>query len=741
MRKSLIVLCLLLLAACSQSQGGQATDTPTLAPTSTLPAPQVRTTRVPDAALALTTFLDAWRGGEYEAMYALLAEASQAEVSLEAFTALYRDAGVQLALADLTYTLGERQITPQTADIQYQVEIQSSLINPITTSNRVSLLLENGGWKLVWNPGLILPQLAANSRLRLDLVVPERGQIYDRNGQLLAGQAEAVAVGFYPDYLDPERADNIVGLLARLTGRSAMGITGLYINYPPGTVGYLPLGEVAYSENKNLVQLLSDVTGVVAEPYTARFYPGSGAAPHTVGYVSSLQQGEEVERYLKLGYRVDAAIGRDGIEAWGEEILAGKNGATLYLVDAEGRPQELLGERPSQPAQVITTTLEADFQLGVQKAIEGFNGAIVVMERDTGRVLAMASAPGFDPNAYQTANFNWNTQLASILPEAGYNRAAQGQYPLGSVFKLITAAAGLESGRFTAESTYDCQYVFEELPGTPLYDWTWERFQKDGQTRPSGLLTLPQGLIRSCNPWFYHIGLDLFNAGLGKNISEMARGFGLGQKTGIEGVPEEAGNIPEPATSLDATNIAIGQGEVLVTPLQVARFIAALGNGGTLYRPQLIEAYGPPGGAPVFQFKPEVVGQLPVSDANLEIIRQAMRGVAINKKPMGTAYLVFAGFSIPVYGKTGTATSSQTEPHAWFAGFTGAENAKRPDIAIAVVIENQGEGSQWAAPVFRRVVELYFNGEPGRLYPWERVIGVTDTPTPWGFELTPTAEE
>jgi penicillin-binding protein 2 len=183
-------------------------------------------------------------------------------------------------------------------------------------------------------------------------------------------------------------------------------------------------------------------------------------------------------------------------------------------------------------------------------------------------------------------------------------------------------AAALESERFTPESTYDCQYEFTELPGLPLFDWTWDHFQEDEETLPSGILTLPQGLIRSCNPWFWHIGLDLFNSGLTKSIAEMSRGFGLGSETGIEGVDEEAGNIPEPATAVDATNLAIGQGDMQVTPLQVARFIAAMGNGGTLYRPQLIEKIAPAGGAATFTFKPDAQDTLPIKPSTLQTIRK-----------------------------------------------------------------------------------------------------------------------
>jgi cell division protein FtsI/penicillin-binding protein 2 len=348
---------------------------------------------------------------------------------------------------------------------------------------------------------------------------------------------------------------------------------------------------------------------------------------------------------------------------------------------------------------------------------------------------------------FEATNYNRQfliDQIFNPITTPTLNRAIQGQYPLGSVFKIITMAAGLESGLYTPETVYNCGYFFTELQGLQLQDWTYERFQQDGKTPPSGLLNLPEGLMRSCNPYFYHIGLDLYNQGLVTAVSDMARAFGLASLTGIELPDEKQGFIPDPNSQIDATNGAIGQGDTQVTPLQVARFIAALGNGGTLYKPSVIERITPPDGEPSYVFQPEAQGTLPLSDDTLQVIQDAM--VRVVEDPRGTARHRFANIGVKIAAKTGTA-QTVGKPHSWFAGYTFSERENRPDIAVAVLVENVGEGSDYAAPIFRRVIEIYFSGQPLTQYWWESQIGVartstpdvTDTPEPTPTE-TPQAE-
>jgi len=212
-------------------------------------------------------------------------------------------------------------------------------------------------------------------------------------------------------------------------------------------------------------------------------------------------------------------------------------------------------------------------------------------------------------------------------------------------------------------------------------------------------------------------------------LSDMALGFGLGAETGFE-IGEATGNIPEQAdTCVENVQMAIGQGEILVTPLQVAVFMAAMANGGTVYQPALVDRIEPASGDPTVTFSPTIKGKLPISDETLQIVTEALRMVVA--EPRGTGYWVLQGLDVSVYGKTGTAETTGVS-HAWFTGFTRQNAPERPDIAVAVIIENGGEGSEMAAPVFRRAVSLYFSNyqDPSGLMPWEVEPYVPQQPTP-----------
>lgn len=723
----LFLLLTVMLSACE-------VDLTRLLPVSTLPGPTPTTQLIhqpvpPGAVEAARSYLDAWITEDYPRMYVLLSSLSQDAISEDELTQRYREVAYTAVLTNkenerpISYEILSSLIKPETAQISYRVVLHSVLFGNIQRDTLMSLRLENDDWRVQWDDTLILPEMAGGNRLRLEYRTPARGNLYDQKEQALVAQSSAVALGINTIELDPGNDQILVDYLVEMSkGQFKEEALKEKIQEYRTRGWYLPVADFATETVIEYDKELQIIPGVIMQPYRSRYYFDGGpisAAPHITGYMGPIPL-HELEDYRRLGYSIDDRVGRGGLELWAEAFLAGKKGGSLYVVTPSGGIVTKLAETPAVPAQSVFSTIDKDFQEEVQKALTGMRGAVVVIEKETGRVLAMASSPGFNPNLFEPTNFNSELLSSTLYSDDNplLNRATQGQYPLGSVFKVITMAAGIESERFRANSEYQCGYFFREIPGVTLNDWTYEYYLQDGRTQPSGQLTLSMGLTKSCNPYFWHVALDLFNRGLTTAVSDMALGFGLGARTGVE-LPEAAGRIPVPTSQIDAANFSIGQGETLVTPIQVANLMAAVGNGGTLYRPQLIERIVTPDGENSQSFTPEVISKLPVSESTLAAIHEAMVAVV---GPQGTARSVGAylnSYNIPAAGKTGTAQSGGIRPHAWFAGYTYADREGQPDIAVAVVIENGGEGSMIAAPIFQGVVKLYFYGPPRNIFPWE----------------------
>jgi penicillin-binding protein 2 len=696
-----------------------------------LPTPQSQVTSVPDVDGLAESFLKAWQAGNYSSMYQQLSSSAKQSFSLEDFTAYYEETATNATLQSIDVEVLTTTLNPDSAVAKYKVTYNTSLFGSFDREMDMPFAWENGGWLVNWNSGLIMPELGSGSHLSLEVLNNERGAINDRNGEPIADETTAWSLAIIPNQIEEGKEGQLLNILTKLTGKTQESIQASYDDLRL-TDWYVAVGEASDEDVQANWDTLVSLGGLQMSQYQTRYYYDGGIAPQAIGYVLSIPA-DEVDAYKEKGYQGDESVGQAGLEKYAEDALAGKPAANLYVVDANNQVTSKLNQADSRLAQNITTTLDKNLQIQAQNAIMGFKGAVVVMEVDTGRILAMASSPGLDTNLFDPNNTNSAALLNDMLNDGDQrllNRVAQGTYPAGSIFKIIGMAAALESDLYTPDTTYYCGSYFEELQGEKFKDWT-----VDHDLPASGTLTLTQGLIRSCNPWFYHIGLDLFRQKGATYLSDMARGFGLGSATGIEQVAEDTGQIIDPSNDGDAVQQGIGQGDMLVTPLQVVRFTAAIANGGTLYRPQLIERVTTAAGVDVSTFSSEEQGTLPISDETMAAIQDAMRGVVSSR--IGTARDALSGLAIPTFGKTGTAENPMGDSHAWFTGYTDENREDLPDIAITVIAENAGEGSEIAAPIFRRIIESYFYGEPKKLYDWETKFNVTKTPTE-EFTLTPT---
>ena len=703
---------------------------PTAQPTATATTAPI----TEDPAGYARAFYRAWEMGDYLGMYSLLTPTSQGLVDSTSFIRRYEEA-MRTAAINQVYAqpLGVLREGDK-AEFGVRVTLTSDIVGDLIRDHTAQLAYEGGRWGIVWNEGLILPELAGGNRLTLEARVPSRGNIYDVTGKALAYQGSAYELGVVPGRIQDEP-----GLLAALS--DALGLSPEQIKEKYAAAlpeWYVPVGVVAEEDLQQYALALEpylDKGLATPKRRPMRLYSDTNSAAHVIGYMGAISP-DQVADYQAQGFTGDETVGIAGLEAWGEDYLNGDRGGILSVIDTAGQVIDVVGDRDPQPARSIYTTLDLNFQAAVEQALADAiathpaanYGAIAVLDPNNGAVRALATYPSYDPKAFDPLRPDSAQAINALLNDPNQpllNRATQGAYPAGSTFKLVTYAAALNSGLYTPDSRYSSTGSWSRLG---------EEFTKfDWLSGGHGTISLRTALVVSCNSCFYDVGYTI-DAADNTLLPRIAKEFGLGQPTGIQGIAESAGLIPDPEWKInnigdgwatgDAVNMAIGQGYVQVTPLQMANIAAAIANGGTLYRPTLVDRIGESPTSPEEMPEPFVNGTLPLSAEQIATIRESLWNVT--HAANGTATHRFVGMPVPVAGKTGTAEAPPGLPHAWFVGYAPAEPfttddgrvVETPELAIAVVLENAGEGSDVAAPLFRRVVELYYGIEP--------------TPFPWG---------
>ena len=670
-------------------------EEPTVTPTPVLPGPE-------EVALG---FLESWERTDYKGMYALLSPPAQAEITQAEFAQYYHDVATEITMTALeTQLVSLLQDGPQ-GQAAYRLIMDTLLVGRIETDNLMSLSYADGRWGVNWSPGLIFRELEDGNILRMFRHAPSRGNIYDRSGTGLAVEDQAVTVGVVPGQIEDE--DKLLAELSWILGLWAASIKEKYALARPDW--YVPIGDLSFEASQAHYSTLTSLPGVVLRDKWVRAYRHGGLAAHLLGYMGRIEQDEQAE-WVAKGYSGDEMVGKAGLERWGDPYLAGRRGGTLVVLTPTGRQLVTIKEQPAVQSRSIYSTLDRRLQQVVEATLGDERGAIVALDPNTGQILAMASRPTFDPNMFVTGidSGQWQV-LANDASRPLVNRATQGTYPPGSVFKIVTMAAALEEGGLTPGSTFDCLGIWYGLGK----DWPKTCWLERGH----GQVNLVQALTVSCDITFYELGKHLYELDP-TLLPRYARLFGLGAPIGVGTTDEVAGLVPDHDWKIaelgeawfmgDSVNLAIGQGYLLVTPLQVATMVASVGNGGTLYRPQLVLRVAASSEEPEQVFEPQELGRLPMKPETLSAIREGLLGAATS--PEGTAYRAFKGMAIAVAGKTGTAENPYGDPHAWFAGYAPADH---PQIAVVVLVENGGEGSQVAAPLFRQVVEAFFKLQQG----------------------------
>lgn len=447
--------------------------------------------------------------------------------------------------------------------------------------------------------------------------------------------------------------------------------------------------------------------GVFLEVDAIRSYPENELFAHALGYISEISK-EELSLPEFLTYKLGDRIGRTGIEETFEKYLRGRNGRMIVEVDALGHELQVLGEEKPKSGLNLYLTIDADLQkvaysslkVGLEKA-DSSAGAVVVQNPSNGQVLSLVSLPSFDPNLFTRGKAGVTSIFSNPLSPL-LNRVTAGLYPPGSVFKIVTSTAGLLTGKINKNTRFEDTGIMYLGPYS-FANWYFTSYGKK-----EGLVDLVKAIKRSNDIFFYKVGQLVGE----EKLAEFARLFGLGEKTGIDLPFEKAGLVPTSAWKEkemglpwypgDTLHMAVGQGNVLTTPLQVSNMTSVVANGGVLYKPFL--GLRVENGEQDSVFGPRIIRENLAGKEDLGLIREGMRQACADG---GTGWPFF-DFSPEVGCKTGTAEfgDPQDKTHAWFTVFAPFEN---PEIVVTVLVEGGGEGSSVAAPIAKEILGYWFN--------------------------------
>lgn len=617
------------------------------------------------------------------------------------------------------------------------------------------LILQLGNLQIV--NGETYRRAAERNRFRLVQTPALRGIVYDRNTKILVRNVPSFSVFVIPADLPADAEDLFQELAALLdlpvdtvienTAADALGTLPMdvtrTVTSPKRKPGLREIIAKAYRDPFTPVLIKSNVPRNVAFYLEENHleFPGVrvGLAPvreyvdgalfaHLLGYVGHIPA-ELSEEYKSKNYAPTDQVGVQGLEATFEDDLRGTKGRRYIQVDVAGREVRVLGEEPPTPGNNLVLTVDAEFQKAVQtilqKTLRGARakqGVAIALDPRTGEIRALVSLPSYDNNLFATGiSIDDYTNLVQDPLHPLVNQAIAGQYPPGSTFKLIPASAALQEKVIDLNTKFETPGIiwvphkyYPEAPelAQPFYDWYKPGF---------GALAVRDALMFSSDVFFYKVSggeSPAFDNGLGeKRLAAYTRLFGLGDYTGIDLPGEAKGLVPEPSwkrktigdvwTVGDTYNMGIGQGYVLATPLQVANFTAAVANGGTLYKPQLVHSVVDAEGRLIRKLEPQVIRRVPVDPQNLAYVREGMRNAVTRGTAVNTNLV-----DLTVAAKTGTAefygpkVNGHLPTHAWVVAFAPYEN---PEIVVTVFVYGGGEGSRVATPAAADILRAYFN--------------------------------
>ncbi len=561
----------------------------------------------------------------------------------------------------------------------------------------IFLILAYGLWRLQVMQSDFYAGLAEKNRIRNVPILAPRGRILDREGRII--------VDNYPSFTALLLRDSSRDMNANEIRERVRKLAWLPQYQPIFLKDDITPDELAFIEAHR--NELPELDTIMAH---RRLYPRKGFMAHLVGYVGEVSEDMLNQPQWEF-YNPGDVVGKSGVELQYNQMLMGKNGARRSIVNSRGKEMQSLSETPAVPGQQLKLTLDIDLQIAAEEALEGKNGAIVAMDPRTGEILAMVSRPSFDPNefAVRVSRGEWN-KLVTDENHPLLNKAIQAQLAPGSVFKIIMATAGLQEGI--------AQNLRVICNGGATFYGRYFKCWISAQHSVHGAVEISRGIYQSCDVFFYTLAEKL---GI-ERIAKYATAFGLGQKTRIDLPQEVSGVMPSEQWKIknfkqrwyagETISVGIGQGAVVVTPIQLARAIGGITSGGVMHRPHVaFPGELPPNLVPATSEYPDEV-KVPIDPKNWEIITDAMANVPTPLGTAGSAHLQGVDFA----GKTGSAQiisntgkaklangKSKYKDNAWFVGVTPRRN---PEIVVAVLFEG-GEHGQFAARIAAQVVKAF----------------------------------
>lgn len=565
-------------------------------------------------------------------------------------------------------------------------------------------------WYLQIVSGPVYRTQSENNRIHLQDIPPFRGMIFDRHGEILVDNRPSFDLYLIPENVRERQQllKNLEILIGLPMETSQKRITKEAMKYPFRPVlikRNLSRDELAIVETN-----LFNLPGLSIQIKPQRHYLYGDFASHLIGYLGEISEGQLNTGNFPENKQGDL-VGKYGVEGKWQKLLNGLRGGEQVEVDAAGRKLRTLSRQPPVPGSNVCLTIDKDLQMVAEQALKDKKGAIVAMNPTNGEILAMASGPTFDPNVFISGmeRSEW-VRIASGKDHPLQNRAITGQYPPGSTFKIVVALAGLEEGIISPTEETSCGGSYT------VGAYTHRCWRKQGH----GSVNMHRALVESCDVYFYKLGRRL---GVDR-IAHYANMCGLGLKTEFDLGSEKEGLIPtskwklkrfgEPWQAGETVSVAIGQSFVLATPLQMARLIGAVFNGGYLYQPKAIKWVGKDDRR-FYEVAPTVMGRLKVKPEHLEIVKRGLIGVVQEPRGTGSKSRVEG---VIVAGKTGTsqvvtlgkekalsAAGHESQDHAWFVALAPADN---PALALGVVVEHGGHGGSAAAPLAKELLTAFF---------------------------------